>query len=93
MTNKVEYVVKMRLFQTLDGDVYERMQEYFTLFCQSELHSCGVTQELFMKILSDATKVIIIIWQILQTLLLISLVMQNTKDEGKRRVKYSVYRQ
>jgi len=47
----------MQLFQTLDGDVYERMQEYFTLFCQSELHSCGVTQELFMKILSDATKV------------------------------------
>jgi len=50
-------IVRMALFQTLDGDVYERMQEYFTLFCQSELHSCGVTQELFMKILSDATKV------------------------------------
>jgi len=51
--------LEMLLFcsQTLDGDVYERMQEYFTLFCQSELHSCGVTQELFMKILSDATKV------------------------------------
>jgi len=37
--------------------VYERMQEYFTLFCQSELSSCGITQEYFMKILSDATKV------------------------------------
>jgi len=47
----------MLLLQTLDGDVYERMQEYFTLFCQSELHSCGITQECFMKILSDATKV------------------------------------
>jgi len=52
----------MPLFQTLDGDVYERMQEYFTLFCQSELHSCGVTQELFMKILSDATKVRCSLW-------------------------------
>ena len=50
-------LVKMLLLQTLDGDVYERMQEYFTLFCQSELHSCGITQECFMKILSDATKV------------------------------------
>jgi len=47
----------MSLFQTLDGEVYERMQEYFTLFCQSELQSCGITQECFMKILSDATKV------------------------------------
>jgi len=49
--------LNMLSFQTLDGDVYERMQEYFTLFCQSELHSCGITQECFMKILSDATKV------------------------------------
>jgi len=49
--------MEMLLFQTLDGDVYERMQEYFTLFCQSELQSCGITQECFMKILSDATKV------------------------------------
>jgi len=53
----IDKSVGMPLFQTLDGDVYERMQEYFTLFCQSELHSCGITQECFMKILSDATKV------------------------------------
>lgn len=45
------------LIKTLDGEVYEKAQEYFTLFCQAELHSCGVTQECFMKILADATKV------------------------------------
>jgi len=55
--NATDEFVRMLLFQTLDGDVYERMQEYFTLFCQSELQSCGITQECFMKILSDATKV------------------------------------
>ena len=46
--------------QTLDGEVYEKAQEYFTLFCQAELHSCGVTQECFMKILADATKVALV---------------------------------
>lgn len=45
------------LIKTLDGEVYDKMQEFFTLFCQAELHSCGVTQECFMKILTDATKV------------------------------------
>lgn len=56
-TCSVDKVAALLLFQTLDGEVYERMQEYFTLFCQSELQSCGITQECFMKILSDATKV------------------------------------
>jgi len=79
----------MVLFQTLDGDVYERMQEYFTLFCQSELHSCGVTQELFMKILSDATKVRLqcladmgVIMMIIKLLFILSIVWTKNDCEN-----------
>ncbi|ESN96242.1 hypothetical protein HELRODRAFT_189166, partial [Helobdella robusta] len=45
------------LIKSMDGEIYEKMQEYFTLFCQAELQSCGITQECFMRILADSTKV------------------------------------
>lgn len=45
------------LIKAMDGEIYEKMGEYFTAFCQAELQSCGTTQECFMRILADSTKV------------------------------------
>ena len=40
--------------QTLDGDMYDKVQGYFTTLARSELECCGLTQECFMKILTDS---------------------------------------
>ena len=38
----------------LDGDMYDKVREFFILLARTELECCGLTQECFTKIMSDA---------------------------------------
>ena len=41
-------------FQTLDGEMYDKVKLYFSTLARSELECCGLTQECFAKILNDS---------------------------------------
>ena len=42
------------VLQMLDGDMYEKVRDAFIVFARTELECCGLTQECFTKIMSDA---------------------------------------
>ncbi|MGH0185791.1 UNVERIFIED_CONTAM: hypothetical protein FKN15_021412 [Acipenser sinensis] len=41
----------------LDGDLYERLREHFTLLSQTEIDSCQATQSAFLGVLKDSCQV------------------------------------
>ncbi|KAK2176270.1 hypothetical protein NP493_673g01034 [Ridgeia piscesae] len=43
-----------QLIKTLDGEMFEKMREFFTLFARTELQCCGLTQECFTRVQMDA---------------------------------------
>ncbi|MGH0142955.1 UNVERIFIED_CONTAM: hypothetical protein FKN15_076960, partial [Acipenser sinensis] len=45
------------VFQDLDGDLYERLREHFTLLSQTEIDSCQATQSAFLGVLQDSCQV------------------------------------
>ena len=47
-------------FQVLDGEMYDKLREFFILMARTELECCGLTQECFTKIMSDSALVSII---------------------------------
>ena len=46
--------------QVLDGEMYDKLREFFILMARTELECCGLTQECFTKIMSDSALVSII---------------------------------
>ncbi|MGH0174747.1 UNVERIFIED_CONTAM: hypothetical protein FKN15_072891 [Acipenser sinensis] len=45
------------LIKDLDGDLYERLREHFTLLSQTEIDSCQATQSAFLGVLQDSCQV------------------------------------
>ena len=45
------------LFQSLDGDIYDNMQELVTLFANTEMQSAKATGECFQVVMADSVKV------------------------------------
>ncbi len=45
------------ILQMLDGEMYEKIRDFFVILSRNEVDCCGHTQERFMKILTDATLV------------------------------------
>jgi len=45
------------LCQTLDGDYYERMQDFFTSLARAELSCANTASECFQQVVDDASKV------------------------------------
>ncbi|XP_041121492.1 F-BAR and double SH3 domains protein 1-like isoform X1 [Polyodon spathula] len=45
------------LIKDLDGDLYERLREHFTLLSQTEIDSCQATQSAFVRVLQDSCQV------------------------------------
>ena len=43
--------------QMLDGDMYDRVRDFYSLLAVKELECCGITQECFTRIVSDANLV------------------------------------
>ena len=46
--------------QVLDGEMYDKLREFFILMARTELECCGLTQECFTKIMSDSALVSIV---------------------------------
>ena len=44
----------LTVFQVLDGDMFEKVQEFFSTLGRTELESAKTTLESFSKVLSDA---------------------------------------
>jgi hypothetical protein len=42
------------IFQALDGEMFERLQQSLTELSKTELECCGITQECFSKALCDS---------------------------------------
>ena len=45
------------VMQMLDGDMYDRVRDFYSLLAVKELECCGITQECFTRIVSDANLV------------------------------------